>query len=148
MSSNIIHTFVDGLIVRVPEHACFCDECRVADRIDNEVLVTTKRYLKKELTFDAWWELVAGQPNTEDRVALRRLTAHYENGPVTLHDHIECVVWMDYQEDPWGNREIKTEDELRLVLFAIVTGYEVRMRTVLKWKRGEPGEHVRQGERK
>lgn len=144
ISTGTVNNGVAEIIsVRVPEHACRCEECKALDEIDAREISLCKRYLSTELSYEQF-RLEHVQAYSILPSALASLQRHYDTGALSLADAVEGLM-EDFSD--WGGLiQMKsvnadclaemTESEFRYRLDGLVYGYELRMRTVHKWTKG------------
>ena len=136
-ATNNVYMKVDDQFIRLEQHACSCDQCLVMDRVDEEVIEVTKQYLSESISLDAWWDKT-NMMQVTNTPKLHHAHRGFDEGPITILDSIAMTMWMRYQPDPDGYRELTSERELRIALGCLLEGYEVRQRSVHKWKLVRP----------
>jgi hypothetical protein len=126
-SANSIYVEVDGLIVRQAEHSCACEECKHLDENDRESLRLCHEFLDGKLDFNTWWDEFTGNAINFKHT----WSAYFDSGPIRLSDAVNSVVYE--QQDRCDGKPFSVE-EIKMTLWGMIYGYEIRQRTVHLWK--------------
>lgn len=127
-------------VTRVPDHACRCDECVSLDEVDIPLLALCRRYLCNEIGFE---EFRTSQVRMLSQLTplQQAIQRNFDKGSADLDSAVEfCQFDSETEVDERGyisDVGPLREKEFRIRLEALVYGYEIRMRTVHFWTRGE-----------
>lgn len=120
-----------GVLKRMLNHACYCDECKLLDAQDGETLKVIDEYLTGKIDFDSFHEKQVMIAVGDLDIALNRFNhaTNAKHGPVSLCDAVDFLIYADPDEK-------FDEPIFRRLLEQLTYGYEIRMREKHQWKLG------------